>query len=76
MYIPEPMCQRNIFILMLCILMNNTDLFDLISGTFLQSLPELVTSPKGHSLSPRSCPPAVSAHSERFGYYNKTEKAT
>ena len=68
MYIPEPMCQRNILILMLCILMNNTDLFDLISGTFLQSLPELVTSPKGHSLSPRSCPPARSVLFKKSGY--------
>ena len=28
---------------------------------FLQTLPELVTPLKGHSLSPRSCPPTVSA---------------
>ena len=27
-----------------------------LSGTFLQTLPDLVTSLKGHSLSPRSCP--------------------
>ena len=26
----EPMCQRKIFIFMLCILLNNKDLFDLI----------------------------------------------
>ena len=26
----EPVCQRKIFIFMLCILMNNTDLFDLV----------------------------------------------
>ena len=26
-------------------------------GTFLQTLPDLVTPLKGHSLSPRSCPP-------------------
>ena len=33
-----------------------------LSGTFLQTLPDLVTSLKGHSFSPRSCPPhAVSA---------------
>ena len=38
-------------------------------GTFLQTLPELVMPLKGHSLSPRSCPPgnAVAAPSERFG---------
>ena len=39
-----------------------------LSGTFLQTLPELVTPLKGHSLSPRSCPPTRSAPSERFGY--------
>ena len=34
-----------------------------LSGTFLQTLPDLVTPLKGHSLSPRSCPAthAVSA---------------
>ena len=35
----------------------------------LQTLPELVTLLKGHSLSPRSCPPTRSAPSERFGYW-------
>ena len=30
MYLLEPMCQRKMFIFMLCILMNNKDLFDLI----------------------------------------------
>ena len=39
-----------------------------LSGTFLQSLPDLVTSLKGHSLSPRSCPTTRSAPSERLGY--------
>ena len=39
-----------------------------LSGTFLQTLPDLVTSLKGHSLSPRSCPTTRSAPSERFGY--------
>ena len=39
-----------------------------LSGTFLQTRPDLVTSLKGHSLSPRSCPPTRSAPSERFGY--------
>ena len=40
-----------------------------LSGTFLQTLPYLVTPLKGHSLSPRSCPPTRSAPSERFGYW-------
>ena len=39
-----------------------------LSGTFLQTLPDLVTPLKGHSLPPRSCPPTRSAPSERFGY--------
>ena len=39
-----------------------------LSGTFLQTLPDLVTPLKGDSLSPRSCPPTRSAPSERFGY--------
>ena len=39
-----------------------------LSGTFLQTLPDLVTPLKGHSLSPRTCPPTRSAPSERFGY--------
>ena len=38
-----------------------------LSGTFLQTLPDLVSPLKGHSLSPRSCPPTQSAPSERFG---------
>ena len=48
-----------------------------LSGTFLHTpciafrhlppnLPDLVTPLKGHSLSPRSCPPTRSAPSERF----------
>ena len=37
-----------------------------LSGTFLQTLPDLVTPLKGHSLSPRSCPPTRSAPS---GYW-------
>ena len=36
-------------------------------GTFLQTLPDLVTPLKGHSLSPRSCPSTRSVSSERFG---------
>ena len=40
-----------------------------LSGTFLQTLPDLVTPLKGHSLSPRSYPPTRSAPSERFGYW-------
>ena len=39
-----------------------------LSGIFLQTLPDLVTPLKGHSLSPRSCPPTPSAPSDRFGY--------
>ena len=39
-----------------------------LSGTFLQTLPDLVTPLKGHSLFPRSCPTTRSAPSERFGY--------
>ena len=39
-----------------------------LSGAFLQTLPDLVTPLKGHSLSPRSCPATRSAPSERFGY--------
>ena len=38
-----------------------------LSGTFLQTLPELVTL-KGHSLSLRNCPPTRSAPSKRLGY--------
>ena len=38
-----------------------------LSGTFLQTLLDLVTPLKGHSLSPRSCPLIRSAPSERFG---------
>ena len=34
-----------------------------LSGTFLQTLPDLVTPLKGPSLSPRSCPPTRSAPS-------------
>ena len=39
-----------------------------LSGTFLQTLPDLVTPLKGYSLSPRCCPVMRSAPSERFGY--------
>ena len=35
---------------------------------FVPTLPDLVTSLKGHSLFPRSCPPMRSAPSESFGY--------
>ena len=40
-----------------------------LSGTFLQTLPELVMPLKGHSLFPRSRPRTWSAASERFGWY-------
>ena len=39
------------------------------SGSFPQTLPELVTPLHGHSLSPSSCPPTCSEPSERFGYW-------
>ena len=39
-----------------------------LSGTFLQTLPDLVTPLKGHSLSLCSRPPMLSAPSERLGY--------
>ena len=39
-----------------------------LSGSFPQTLPDLDTPLKGHSLSPRSCPPTWSAPSEKFGY--------
>ena len=39
-----------------------------LSGTFLQTLPDLVTPLKGPSLSPLSCPPMQSVPSERFEY--------
>ena len=44
-----------------------------LSGTFLQTLPDLVTLLKGYSFSPRSCPPTRSAPSERFGYWSHSE---
>ena len=44
-----------------------TTLWASLSDTFLQTLPDLVMPLKGHSLSPRSCPPAWSAPSKRFG---------
>ena len=44
-----------------------------LSGTFLQTLPDLVTPHKGYSLSPRSCPPTRLAPSERFGYWSHSE---
>ena len=42
-----------------------------LSGTFLQTLPELVTSLKGHFLSPRSCLMMLSAPSRKFGCRNQ-----
>ena len=46
-----------------------------LSGTLLQTLPDLVTPLKEHSLSSRSCPATRLAPSERFGYwYDCTEK--
>ena len=40
-----------------------------LSGTFLQTLPDLVKPLKGHSLSLHSCPAMQSVPSERFGYW-------
>ena len=40
----------------------------MLSGIFLQILPDLVTPLTVHSVSPRSCPPTRSEPSERFGY--------
>ena len=40
-----------------------------LSGTFLQTLPDLVMPLKGHSLSLHSCPATRSAPSESFVYY-------
>ena len=40
-----------------------------LSGTFLQTRPDLHVTPlNGHSLSQRICPSTLSATSERFGY--------
>ena len=39
-----------------------------LSGTFLQTMPDLVTPQMGHFLFPRSCPATRSAPSERSGY--------
>ena len=36
-----------------------------LSGTFLQTLPDLAAPLKGHSLSPHSCPPTWSAHARK-----------
>ena len=46
-----------------------------LSGTFLQTLPDLVTPLKGHFLSPRSCPPTRSAPFGSSGT-NMTVEAT
>ena len=40
-----------------------------LSGTFLQTLPDLVTPLKGALFISDSCPPTRSAPSERFGYW-------
>ena len=47
-----------------------------LSGIFLQTLPDLVTPLKGHSLSPRSCPPTRSAPSERYGYSDNYDRGS
>ena len=57
--------QRNpLFFLFLCV---SFILRTSLSGT-LETLPELVMPLKGHSSSPCSCPPTLTAPSERFGY--------
>ena len=43
-------------------------------ASLLQTLPELVTPLKGHSLSARICPPTLPAPSERFGRLKKLWK--
>ena len=43
-------------------------LWALLSSTFLQTLPDLVTPLKGHFLSPRSCSVMRSVPSKRLGY--------
>ena len=54
-----------------------TTLWALLSSSFLQTLPELVTPLKGHSLYLHSCPRTLLAPSEKFGYIiNKTLEAT
>ena len=44
------------------------------SGTFLQTLPEMATPLKGHSLSPRGCPPTLSAPSEKEWILTRLEE--
>ena len=44
-----------------------------LSGTFLRTLPDLVTPLEGYSLSTRSCQPTRSASSEKFGYFGVTK---
>ena len=66
----QPLYKRSTFLLGIwaCHLRVLSTLRAPLSGTFLQTLPDLVTPLKGHSLSPRSCPPLRSAPTERFGY--------
>ena len=52
-----------------CVIRDTVLLRASLSGTFLQTLPDLVTPLKGHSLSPHSCPLTWSVPSERFGYW-------
>ena len=47
----------------------HSTLWALLSGTFLQTLPDLVTPLKGHSLSLHNCPVTWSAPSKMFGYW-------
>ena len=78
-YIPFPgnfcnchsggICTASQFQVQLSLLYTAWTLRASLSGTFLQTLPDLVTQLKRQSLSPRSCPPTRSAPSERFRYW-------
>ena len=58
------------------VLILNTTLRAPLSGTFLQTLPDLVTPMIGHSLSPRSCPATRSEHPPKGSGTNMTVEAT
>ena len=47
-----------------------------LSGTFLQTLPDLVTPLKGHSLSPRSCVHRRDQYPPKGSGTDKTVEAT
>ena len=59
-----------------CVLvLDNNTLRTSLSGTLLQTLPELVAPLKGHSLSSHSCPLTLSAPPKGLGI-SKTAEAT